>query len=144
MPLSRLKPRSAPEAQASALANPPTAGCRRALIVGTDPVSARLCQETLERTGFAVERAGSGVDAVVSARGRVPDLIVMDFQLSDVSAAETIGWLRANQALKSVPIIVLGIADHSRLPAKDMTAMAGLAKPLTSAAIERAVRGLCG
>jgi len=144
MPLSRLKPRGAPEAQASALPSSSTAGSRRALIVGADPVSARICQETLERTGFAIERVGSGVDAVVAARGHVPDLIVMDSQLSDVSAAETIGWLRANQALKSVPIIVLGIADNSKLPVKDPTAMAGLGKPLTSAAIERAVRGLCG
>jgi CheY-like chemotaxis protein len=144
MPLSNLKPRAAPETQASALVDPCVAGTKLALIVDTDPIAARLCQETLERMGFAIKRVETGVAAVVAARGRVPDLIVMDSQLPDVSAGETIGWLRANQFLKSVPIIVLGVADHSRLPAKDATAMAGLGKPLSSAAIERAVRGLCG
>ncbi len=129
---------------ASAPASAATAHSRRALVVDADPVSTRLCQETLERMGFAIDRVDSGVAAVVAARGRVPDLIVMDFQLPDVSAGETIGWLRANQALKSVPIVVLGIADGSRLPVKDASAMAALGKPLTAAAIERAVRGLCG
>jgi len=142
MPLSNLKPRGSSETKASALAGP--SATKRVLIVNTDPVSGRVCQETLGRMGFAIERVETGVAAVVAARGRAPDLIVMDFQLSDVSAGETIGWLRANQTLKSVPIIVLGIADSSRLPVKDATPMAGLGKPLTSAAIERAVRGLCG
>src|SRR5215471_9348968 len=78
---------------------------RHALLVGTDPVSAHVCRETLARMGFALERVDTGVAAVVAARERVPGLIVMDFQLSDASARETIGWLRANQALTSVPIV---------------------------------------
>jgi DNA-binding response OmpR family regulator len=94
--------------------------------------------------GFALERVDTGVAAVVAARGRVPDLIVIDFQLSDAPASETIGWLRANQALRSVPIVVLGIADGSRLPVTDASTMTALGKPLTSASIERAVRSLCG
>jgi len=143
MLLPNPKPRDAPKTQAAALATPAVAA-RRALIVGTDPVSQRLCQETLERIGFVIECVESGVAAVVAARGRAPDLIVMDFQLSDVSALETIGWLRGNPALKSVPIIVLGVADNSRLPVTGASGMAGLGKPLTLAAIERAVRGLCG
>ncbi len=144
MPHSSVKPRSATEAQVDAIAGLSTRRQHRALIVDTDPASARLCQETLERLGFALERVDSGVAAVVAARGRAPDLIVMDFQLPDASASETIGWLRANQSLKSVPIVVLGVADASRLPVRDAGAMATVGKPLTSAAIERAVRGLCG
>jgi len=117
---------------------------RRALIVDTDSVSARLCRETLERIGFVIDYVDSGVAAVVAARGRVPDLILMDSQLRDVSASETIGWLRSNQALAGVPIVVLGIADGSRLPAKNARAIVGIGKPLSAAAIERAVRDLCG
>lgn len=116
---------------------------RRALIVNGDPVTARLCRETLEQLGFVIEGANSGVTAVVAAREQMPDLIVMDFQLSDVSAVETIAWLRANPSLKSIPIVVLGIADRARLSARDVTAMTALGKPVTSAAIERAVRELC-
>lgn len=117
---------------------------RRAILVDCDPVSLRLCREILERLGFTIERVDSGVAAVVAARGQVPDLILMDVQLRDATASETIGWLRSNQPLKSVPIVILGIADGPRLPTKDTHALVGIGKPVSSAAIERAVRSLCG
>jgi len=117
---------------------------RRALVVNTDPVSTRLCRETLERLGFTIERVDSGVAAVVAARSQTPDLVLMDLQLRDVTAAETIGWLRSNQALKSVPIIVLGVTDQSQIPAKNASGIAGIAKPLSTSAIERILRDLCG
>jgi DNA-binding response OmpR family regulator len=117
---------------------------RRALVVNTDPVSTRLCRETLERMGFTIERVDSGVAAVVAARSQTPDLVLMDLQLRDVTAAETIGWLRSNHALKSVPIIVLGIADGSQIPAKNTSGIAVIAKPLSMSAIERTLRDLCG
>lgn len=141
---SNAKLRGVAEAQASAAPSATPARNRCALCVDSDPISARLCRETLEGMGFVIERVDGGVAAVVAARGRVPDLIVMDFQLRDATAGETIGWLRSNQALKSVPIVVLGISDGSRLPAKDTHAMAGIGKPLSPAAILRTVRDLCG
>jgi CheY-like chemotaxis protein len=117
---------------------------RRALVVDTDPVSARLCRETLERIGFIIERVDSGVTAVVAARDRVPDLILMDSQLRDASAAEVIGWLRcANMALASVPIIVIGTVDRSPLAVRDSQVTVALRKPVSPPEIERAVRGLC-
>lgn len=125
----------------AASARPSTAPHRRALIVDGDLGSARLCRQTLERMGFVIERADSGVAAVVAARARVPDLILMDSQLRDVSAGETIGWLRSNEALTSVPIVVLGIADETRSLRRGIRS---IGKPLSSAAIERAVRDLCG
>ncbi len=117
---------------------------RRALVVNTDPVSTRLCRETLERLGFTIERVDSGVAAVVAARNQTPDLVLMDLQLRDVTAAETIGWLRSNQALKSVPIIVLGVTHRSQIPAKNASGIAGIGKPLSTSAIERTLRDLCG
>jgi CheY-like chemotaxis protein len=136
--------RSPSDEQAAAPARPAVAGKRRALIVDSDSASATLCEMTLERMGFAIERVGGGVAAVVAARRQAPDLIVMDFQLPDASAGETIGWLRGNQTLSAVPIVVLGTAGGSQLPVKDARATAFLAKPLTAATIERAVHSLCG
>jgi len=122
-----------------------TARMRRALVVNTDPVSARLCRETLEQIGFVIEQVDSGVAAVVAARDRVPDLILMDAQLRDASAAEVIGWLRcANMALASIPIIVIGTIDRSPFAVRDNRETVALRKPLSPAEIERAVRGLCG
>ena len=118
---------------------------RRAVFANTDPVSARLCRETLERIGFVTEHVDSGVAAVVAARDRVPDLILMDAQLHDASAAQVIGWLRcANMALASIPIIVIGTIDRSPLAVRDNRETVSLRKPLSPVAIEQAVRGFCG
>jgi len=118
---------------------------RRALVIDTDSVSTRLCRETLERIGFLIECVDSGVAAVVAARARVPDLILMESELRDASAAEVIGWLRcANMALASIPIIVIGTIDRSPLAVRDSRETVALRKPPSPAEIERAVRGLCG
>jgi DNA-binding response OmpR family regulator len=118
---------------------------RHALVVDTDPVTARACREALEGMRFVIERVDSGVTAVVAARRRVPDIILMDAQLRDASAAEVIGWLRcANLALAGVPIIVIGTIDRSQFAVRDSRVTISLRKPLTLAAIERAVRDLCG
>ena len=130
------------------LAATPSASTHRgkhALVVDTDPATSRACREVLEGMGFIVERVDSGVAAVVAARKRAPDVIFMDTQLRDVSAAEVIGWLRcANITLASTPIVVIGTIDHSRLAVRDSRITAALRKPLSPAAIERAVRSLCG
>jgi CheY-like chemotaxis protein len=133
------------EERRAAVLNALTHRGRRALVVDTDPVTARACRTALEAMGFIIERVDSGVAAVVAARGRVPDVILMDTQLRDVSAAEVIGWLRSsNLALASIPIVVIGTIDGSRLAVRDSRVTATLRKPLSSAAVERAVREICG
>ncbi len=117
---------------------------RLALVVDPDPASGRVCRETLERMGFDIEQVESGVAAVVAARRRTPDLILMDAQLRDASAGETIAWLRSNESLDSVPIVVLGLAVGAEVPAKHGRTMAALRKPVSAAAVERAVQDLCG
>ena len=39
------------------------------------------------------------------AREHRPDLILMDIQLPDVSGLEVTKWLKANETLKSIPVI---------------------------------------
>jgi CheY-like chemotaxis protein len=103
-----------------------------------------MCREALEGMGFVIERADSGVAAVVAARRWVPDIILMDSQLRDASAAEVIGWLRcANLTLAGIPIIVIGTIDRSRFAVRDSSMTVGLKKPLSLPAIESAVRELC-
>jgi CheY-like chemotaxis protein len=115
---------------------------RRALVVEADPVTLRLCREVLESSGFLVDAADSGIAAVVAAREGHPDLILVDLQLRDVPGGEAIGWLRSNPALRSTPIIVLtaNAADDADLIA--VRPASSLRKPLSPAAIRRAIRQL--
>jgi CheY-like chemotaxis protein len=78
---------------------------RAALLVSADANRRRACREIFEKLGFTVADVDSGVAAVVSARDRAPDVILVDEQLRDVPGDEAIGWLRSNPVLASTPII---------------------------------------
>jgi two-component system, chemotaxis family, chemotaxis protein CheY len=129
-------------AEGAALPAPPERSGRRALVVEADPGTLRLCRDALESSGFVVDAVDSGIAAVVVARKRFPDLIFMDLQLRDVPGREAIGWLRSNPALRSTPIIILttNAEDDSVLAATRPGA--SLRKPVSPAAIRRAIREL--
>jgi two-component system cell cycle response regulator DivK len=119
------------------LSKPPK---RRVLIVEPDLASLRLCRDVLERSDFAVETASSGIAALISARDNKPDLILMDLQLPDVPGREAIVWLRSNPALRSIPIIVLTTASADDADLAATRPSVSLRKPISAAAIQRAVR----
>jgi two-component system cell cycle response regulator DivK len=115
----------------------------RALLVGTDSATLRLCRDVLARSGFIVDTAGSGVAALISARDRHPDLIIMDLQLPDVAAREAVSWLRGNPALQATPIIVLTPTTPDDRDIAAIRPAASLRKPVSAANIQRAIRQLC-
>jgi CheY-like chemotaxis protein len=80
---------------------------RRALVVDEDTMALRVCREVVEKAGFAVEAVDSGVAAVISARDRRPEFIFIAPQLRDVPGSKAVEWLRANPALRAIPIVVL-------------------------------------
>jgi CheY-like chemotaxis protein len=99
-----------------------------------------LCRDILERSGFAIEVAGSGIAALTSARERHPDLIVMDLQLPDVPGREFIGWLRDVAVLRSTPIVVFAGATGETTDLAHLGPNALLRKPVSALVIHRAIR----
>ena len=61
---------------------------RRALVVEAEPATVRLCRYILESSGFVVDAVGSGIAAVVAAREKLPNVILIDLQLQDVPGRE--------------------------------------------------------
>lgn len=111
---------------------------QRALLVDTDPVTRRLCQDLLVRAGFVVlDSAASGVGAISLARESHPAIIFMSEQLTDVPVAEAVKWLRSNPELKATPIIVLGKTDSGN--AKPSDGITALPAPITAARIRQAL-----
>ena len=124
-----------------AIAKPPRRGStRRALFVGADAATLALYRDVLESFGFVVDVAESGVAALVTARERLPDLIVMDRQLRDVAGREAIGWLRSNPALRSKPIIVLITSVDDDIDMTTTGPGGSLPKQASPAAIRRTIR----
>ena len=65
---------------------------------------ARLVRDYLEQAGFEVVVAGDGESAVASARGRKPDLFVLDLGLPGMDGVEVTRELRRTS---NVPIVML-------------------------------------
>jgi len=74
------------------------------LVVEDEIKIARLVRDYLEHAGFEVVVAGDGESAVASARGRKPDLVVLDLGLPGRDGLEVTRELRRTS---NVPIVML-------------------------------------
>ncbi len=77
------------------------------LIVEDNELNMKLFNDLLEANGNATLRTRSGVEAVALARAHMPDLILMDIQLPEVSGVEVTRWLKEDEALRHIPVIAV-------------------------------------
>ena len=76
------------------------------LIIDDDPVSACLLRDYLGKVkGFEVLTAETGIEGIRMAVEHVPDLILVDFRLVDMSGLEVHEHLRQNPTTKDIPVI---------------------------------------
>src|SRR5207237_454159 len=94
---------------------------RRVLVVGDDRVLRERLRTLLEGAGHVVEVCVDGGDALESLRtpGRGPAMMVVDFDMLDLSAWGLLDAVRAEEMLAGMPIAILtsghGPADVSGL-----------------------------
>jgi len=105
---------------------------KRILVVEDNDLNRKLFCDLLRAHGFAVEPVADGLTAIERARGFVPNLIVMDIQLTNVSGIELIEALKLDKDLRPVPILAVtayaGRGDEERI--RDAGADGYLAKPV--------------
>ena len=77
------------------------------LIVDDNVMNMKLYSALLERRGHKALCASDGASALALAREFLPDLILMDMQLPDVSGMEVTNWIRQDPALSRIPIIAV-------------------------------------
>jgi len=77
------------------------------LVVDDEPDLLELVRFNLDRAGYRVETAASGEEALASLRRSIPDLLVLDLMLPDLSGEEVCRRLRADPRLASLPVIML-------------------------------------
>jgi DNA-binding response OmpR family regulator len=87
--------------------NLPAKGAQRVLVVEDEPDIAALIAYQLTREGFRVETAATGTEALAAVGREVPDLLVLDRMLPELSGDEVLQALRREKATKSVPVLVL-------------------------------------
>jgi len=117
---------------------------KRILVVEDNDLNRRLFCEVLKSQGFAVEPVADGRDALDKARSFVPNLIIMDIQLPNISGLELIETAKADKILRSIPVLAVtayaGKGDEERI--RDAGADTYLAKPVSIGPFMAAVKEL--
>jgi two-component system cell cycle response regulator DivK len=119
---------------------------KRILVVEDNDLNRKLFCDVLMASGFSVEPVADGHHAIEAARNFVPNLVVMDIQLQDVSGLDLIGELKRDAALCEVPVLAVtayaGKGDEQRI--REVGAEGYLAKPVSIGPFMAAVKGLVG
>lgn len=80
---------------------------KKILIVEDNDLNMKLFHDLLEAHGYIILESFNGIDALKMARQHVPDLILMDIQLPEVSGLEVTKWIKQDDNLKHIPIIAI-------------------------------------
>jgi CheY-like chemotaxis protein len=112
------------------------------LVVDDDLFQHRLLKHQLVDSGLDLMFASNGTGALSLMRSRRPDLILMDFNLPDMSGAEVIRRLKSAERTATIPVILItgtstkGVVVESRLAgAADV-----MAKPLDTGRLLAGIR----
>ena len=77
------------------------------LIVEDNELNMKLFNDLLEANGYLTVQARNGVEAVELARKHLPNLILMDIQLPEVSGLQVTQWIKDDESLRSIPGVAI-------------------------------------
>jgi two-component system, chemotaxis family, chemotaxis protein CheY len=120
---------------------------RRLLIVDDSKVMRDMVAACLRPIGeISFEFAGSGLEAIERLALAGYDLVVLDLNMPDVGGIEVIEFIRSQDKLRALPILVVTTRgdDQSRSRVLEAGASGFLAKPFAPDQILSEVRGLLG
>ncbi len=77
------------------------------LVIEDQEDNRRILRDLLSSAGFEIVEAVDGEKGVAAAAAHVPDLIVMDIQLPIIDGLEATRRIKAQAALRHIPIIAV-------------------------------------
>ena len=80
---------------------------KRILVIEDHEENRRLLRDLLTSFGYELIEAVTGEDGLTAAEMQVPDLILMDIQLPGIDGYETTRRIKANPALRQIPVIAV-------------------------------------
>lgn len=117
---------------------------KRIMVVEDNDLNRKLFCDVLKSQGFTVEPVGDGLEALDKARAFVPNLMIMDIQLPNISGLELIEGAKADPVLRSIPVLAVtayaGKGDEDRI--REAGADGYLAKPVSIGPFMAAVKRL--
>ena len=80
---------------------------KKILVVEDNELNMKLFHDLLESQGYDILQTQEGMSALRIAREEVPDLILMDIQLPEVSGMEVAKWIKEDEKIRHIPIIAV-------------------------------------
>ncbi len=115
---------------------------KKILIVEDNELNMKLFHDLLEAHGYETLQTQEGLKALEIARENRPDLILMDIQLPEVSGLEITKWLKADEELRSIPVIAVTAfamkGDEERI--REGGCEAYISKPITVSTFLETIR----
>ncbi len=116
----------------------------RILIADDNPENLNIFQARLAAHGYEILTAADGEEALAIARGKQPDLILLDVMMPKMDGIEACRHLKADPSLPFVPIIMVTAKTDSRDVVAGLEAGADeyLPKPVDHAALVARVKSM--
>jgi len=86
---------------------------RKILIIDDDERNAIVMSDLLDHQGYSVENASNGFDGICAAGALLPDLVLLDVRLPDISGVEVCKQLRHREDTRLIPIVMMTAYDDS-------------------------------
>jgi CheY-like chemotaxis protein len=102
----------------------------RVLVVDDEPTLREVIAAYLEDSGYVVDQAENGVQALDRMRTARPDVMVLDLVLPIMDAHELVGVMRREPGFAAVPVILLSAAADLPKATEALQPRASLAKPV--------------
>ncbi|MFN2462654.1 MAG: response regulator [Candidatus Dormibacteria bacterium] len=112
------------------------------MLVDDDPQLRRVVSMFFELEGFNVVQAEDGRHAIEMLAEYVPDIVLLDLMMPEVSGVEVCRHIRASGTLKKIPVVVFTAAE---LQEEELTAAGAdrfITKPYSLEGLRRVVRTL--
>ena len=112
---------------------------RRVLLAEDNAFNRALIEHVLEAMGCAVDKAGSGTEAVRAFRPGRYDLVLMDCQMPEMDGYEATRTIRQLETVQGRRTPIVALTAHAMAGSREASLEAGmddqLTKPLTMAAL---------
>jgi len=107
------------------------------LIVEDNPSSLRLISDILTTKGYKVRPAPDGELALQSIKARLPDLILLDYNLPGINGVEVCQRLKKDKHTREIPIIFISAIDKAdlKVSALEAGAIDFVTKPIDEAEV---------
>ena len=118
---------------------------KRILLIDDDGDMLLMTERWLTKSGYDVQKATSGAEALKALEGEKPDLILLDYAMPEMDGPAVLKEIRKREELKDIPVLYrTGMEGASMSPEEAENAPNGIVpksegKPALMKAVEAAL-----